>query len=462
MILNFKLKKSYLKLFLGLVAIVQLLIVWQYGIGLSEDSISYKYAAQTLLQQGEMLNVDASKYTHWPPLMPLLIAFLELLSSDLLFLIPVFAFALLLLATYKWSLELKMKLPWKFALVTLIAVNFAVSYTARVLWSDLLFLSLLLFWLLALRKNKLFHVIIGFIILSLLRYAALFFLPLFIYYLYRNTKVKGKFIQYFFAVLISFIPISVWLVYTYSVSGHISGERIFPSTFYPDHYRSAITELGRWIVPAAFPFIFHLLAALLVILLPIWLVKKYPYVILAHLFYAAGFFLSYFLFDMQNPDARLLLPLLPAFVYTLVYFLQKFAREKKYALLSIVLLVACYSVIRGAKNWFEISQGNYGKYATIYWQDIKESNLCKLLEASENQLMSNDAYGVNYLCNQTCFIWPKDRHFSSENLPQKGTFISFRQQDPYRLYTSTAILSVYKTDTLKINEKWILLGLEAY
>lgn len=404
-----------------------------------------------------MLNVDGSVFVHWPPLIPIMIAGLLLISKKLLILIPLMSSLLFSWAIYIWVKELKLNIYFQLLALCLSIFNFAISYTSPMLWSDLLFLGTLLLWIFSMRKNHLKFVLFGFIAMSFMRYSGLFFLPLLLFYFYK----RGKFKESIASLILCLFPISLWLIYTYSTTGEISGNRIFPSEFYTEHLKAALLELGRWVFPAQFPFVFHIVGAALVLFLPLWLVRSYSYVILAHLSYALAFIATYLLFDMQEPDARLLLPLVPAFIFSLILLLKKSTKKKTYWLMVLLLLVSSYSIARGCKNWFNVANGEYGKYQTEDWDFIRNSNLCDLVSQKET-LISNDAYGVNHLCDKTCLIWPKDRHFTSKNHPEKGTFIWFRQQDPYRIYTATAILSVYKTDTVEVNEDWILMNLEAY
>lgn len=445
----------------GCLASIPLLLLLKWDIGLSEDSISYHYAAQSFLKQGQFLNVDGSSFAHWPPLMPLLLSLLLLFSEKLLFLLPSLATILSVSAVYFWAKELKLKAYLSLLLLLLFTFHFAVVYAAPMLWSDLLFLGLLLYFLLALRKRKIFPVLCLFISMSLLRYAALFFLPVLLVFLYKNyKKEKIKAIGF---LLLALLPILLWLAYTFKNTGHFSGERIFPAELFQEHLKASIRELGRWLIPAKMPFLFHILSALAILLLPIWLAKNFPNVILAHLCYAAGFLSSYFLFDMQEPDARLLLALLPAFLLSLMLYLQKSIAEKKKLKILLLLLICGYSLARGGKLFSENLNGQYGKYNLAFWQDLKSSDLCdSIAELPTSQLMSNDVFALNYFCEKEAFIWPKDRHFKSENLPDSGYFIWFRTPDPYRLYAHTAILAVYKSDTLELEDKWIILQLEKH
>ncbi|MEX0811276.1 MAG: hypothetical protein WD048_03600 [Chitinophagales bacterium] len=457
-------KNIYSKIIITAISGIYLYILLVFGIGLSEDAVSYCYAAQTFTEQVFMKNIDGSAFVHWPPLMPFLIGILSLLSEKLLLLLPLLSIVLTLWACILWANKLLKNRGLRLLLLILFAFNFALVYTAPMLWSDLLFLALFLFWLYALDEKNTKRVILLFVLMSLLRYAALFFLPLLLLYLYRNYSRAKGFRSFAQSILYSIAPIALWLTYTYLQSGHISGARMFPAEYFADNSEAIASELGKWVLPAGSPYFIHVLATAFVLILPLWLIRAYQYVILAHLTYAAGIIISYFLFDMQAPDARLLLPLVPAFLFAMLLLIEQTVQQKKHVFLAILLLWCSYSVIRGGKLLLQQINGDFGKYNRGLWQEAQSKKLCTDIATYEDKLLiSNDAYGLNYLCNKEAMIWPKDIYFlKADSLPDKGIFIWIRQKDPYQLYTPSAILSVYKSDTLLLRDNWILMQLEKH
>lgn len=411
-----------------------------------------------------MLNVDGTPFVHWPPLFPLLLLPLLLIGYQTLFLLPLLSTGLLIWSWNKWITQLQLPDLLKGLGLLILLLHFAVSYTAPMLWTDLLFLAVLLFWLREMQLKEWKKAVFLFMILTLLRYAALFFIPLWIYFLWKNFKTNR--LSGLANFLLSLLPISGWLLHTYYASGTISGDRAFPAEYFGDNIAALIEVTGRWIFPAQFPFFFHVCGFLLLLLLPIWLMRQYPYVILAHLSYALGLLSSYFLFDFQEPDARLALPLLPAFLLSVLLLFKKYRAKGKQFLLLLLLCWAIYSIGRGAKAWISYLQGEQGKYNQTYWTTLEQSDLCAAIEehkASESQvLLSNDAHGLVQICNQTAIIWPKDIYHLPRQLPGSGLFIWFNKKDIYQLYAPTAILSVYDTDTLLQKDKYLLMRVEKH
>lgn len=454
----------YFKLFLICTTGIFTVLLLKYNPGLSEDSISYLYAAKGLISNGSLVNIDGSPFVHWPPLMPILTAVLLLAGEKSLLLLPLFSILLSLIAFWKLTEKISVQNRTRLIVLFVFALHFAFVYSAPMLWSDLLFLALLMFFLSAIKENKSFPVAALFVLMSLLRYAGLFFLPILILYFFRNQKSTQSLKYRIILIIISLLPISSWLLYTYLVSGHLSGSRIFPAEYFNDNLQAILSELGMWLIPSMAPYPLKVIAAIFIFILPIWLIRKYTYFLWAHLSYGIGLIGTYFLFDMQHPDARLLLPLLPGFLLSVAILYEKSFEHKKTIALAILFLWTAYSALRGGKLLVEQFDGELGKYNSAYWQKLKNSNLCTSINSvQENRiLISNDAHGVNYLCDKESISWPKDIHFTSDHLPKRGIFIWFRQQDPYRLYTSTAILSVYRTDTIIENENWILLDLDRY
>jgi len=233
----------------------------QYGPGTTHDSAAYMYAAQSFLKgEGFQYFGYPSPFIQWPPLYPFLLALGELagLASGLASTIMnSLAFALTVFIAGRWML-LKFKNIW-FAIggTLLLLLSVPLLQVAGYLWTEILFV---LFFLLIYLELECFfrHGNYGPLALAALfsalacmdRYAGVTIVAATcLFLLFSKKGILNGIMNAAFYGAISILPMGVWVIRNYIVSGTLLGVRL-PSTFPLGlNIKRSLYSIYTWVQP---------------------------------------------------------------------------------------------------------------------------------------------------------------------------------------------------------------------
>ena len=123
-------------------AFVLWLSISKYGLGVSTDSVEYMFTGQNLAQGNGLISYDNSAYYYWPPLYPLLIAFLNIFGVSIFAAAHIIQFAGFALIAY-FSSRLFLKIfdfPFAFIAAFLLDTSAVVVSSFHMVGTDYLFL----------------------------------------------------------------------------------------------------------------------------------------------------------------------------------------------------------------------------------------------------------------------------------------------------------------------------------
>ena len=184
----------------------------RYGPGMSPDSVSYLSAAQSFKTSGVFLGVDGLPLTNWPPLYPFL---LSLVNGAILN-----QLALVMCAFLIWMLL--QQAHHRTLLTTIAVVSLPMLKLSSMVWSEPLFLCLLLGVLLALKaynnvRSTKWLMTIGVLLalLCLQRYVGLFFAATLLLLALRHRQFKLS-----VTVVMALLPLVAWFMRNHAVKSN--------------------------------------------------------------------------------------------------------------------------------------------------------------------------------------------------------------------------------------------------
>jgi hypothetical protein len=260
---------------------------YSYGPRFTYDSINYIYAGHALIEKGEFLRPFEQPYIEWPPLYPMLIAFLDVLPGNLLHKI-LFIQAFIVGITVGLSIRLaynRIKEPFVFiAFCTAIIFSTPLLVVNHFVWSESLFclltviqLSLLVQYIQQPRPLSLIDLMLAGMLLCLQRHVGIFFIigtGIAIWLYPAEISFNKRLQRGVLYGLVSLIPLLLWWARNYLVKGQIMNdysETIF-SVGIVEHFLAFHQVLTAWFLPNKLPV---LLRIGLLYIIVIWLVIYY-------------------------------------------------------------------------------------------------------------------------------------------------------------------------------------------
>jgi len=269
-LIHFGIQVKYRNLFklivLGLLGFtgvgIILLITSRYGAGLTPDSAAYISAARNLAEGNGFLTYNGLHLVVQPPLYSIILAVIKKITlvdpqtsagylNAFLFGLIIYLSGILLLRYLK-----------SFVLILLGTVSVLISYAlvqaSLMALSELLFIFLLLLFLYSFGTYQAKRDFISFFVFSasaalacLTRYTGIVMIllgVLGIFFFTRNTK-KEKFWHSVIFLLISVLPISVWVIRNYFISGTLVGLRAASSYTLFENLRFFYNTVFPWYLP---------------------------------------------------------------------------------------------------------------------------------------------------------------------------------------------------------------------
>jgi hypothetical protein len=408
--------------------IVYLLSVYKFGLGVTDDSVNYLSAANTL--PGHILKVDGTPFIEWPPLYPLILSLYKLTGISIVnftAIVQGIVFVLNLIITGRLLQPVLRSRYIYFIAILSLLFSTPLLETHIFVWSEGIFILLLLLSLSVMVKyletdRRIYF--ISFVLLSLLmclqRKTGLFFTINFGIALMVFIKNKTFLKKSFYTILYMFIamaPFMLWTFRRYKVSG-----RVFDLAFLkPDRIFSNLKDLGdvisSWVLPDEIPLsarmmIFIIAAVALSIYLarsPIVFRELFdPMLIKVCFILLAGYLILlpvvFIYIQGQKIDDRVLSPVYIIILMFVFLFTDRIISQKaetgilKRGILLVITLSLFYPAIRSIHYIKKLNDDGPGGYNSAY---LRNSPMIQWLGMNETTrpIMTNNVYVLNYYLN---------------------------------------------------------------
>jgi len=233
----------------------------KYGPGMTHDSAAYMYAAQSLLEgKGFQYFGYPSPFIQWPPLYPILLALGKLTGLDYgaaATLINSLALAFTVFLTGRWMLEKFKHSAFAVVGTFLLFVSVPLLQVSKFMWSEAVFTLLFILFYIEfecfMRHGRYGSLALAALFSALAcvdRYAGVTIVAAAALFLLFTHKSKGrKIVDMAFYGLFSAMPMSIWVLRNYIVSGTLLGVRL-PSTYTLKlNIRRTLESVYSWVQP---------------------------------------------------------------------------------------------------------------------------------------------------------------------------------------------------------------------
>ncbi len=428
--------------------------VYPFGIGISEDTVSYLSAAESLHDSGKMLGIDGNPMTAWTPLFPLLIYLLKLLPVRIENSLLVFNLITFLLTLWtSWLLIRLVIHSFFFRCVTMTALvfSFTLLQVFTTALSESLFLLLInLFLLICLKineaeqkENKRYLLLLFFTLLAtamLQRFAGIFLIPVAVVILYYNKYHRTVFNTGL--LFISGFPLAFWLFRNWKVTGTLTGLRPAGNELFEKNIMVLSDTITSWFLPIQLPISLRLFAGSLLILFILFYLfqhqsKSVFLLCITTVSYISILCIAYWFTSFEEPRDRLLSPVfIPLFILLfsgLDFFTQKLNLKK--IIIPLVLLWLFYPAARTLKHLHRWHDEGVEVYNHVMWKDNEMLSYLKENELS-GKIISNDAHAIYFFTGLHATPVPKSIYHDVDILNEikAGSYIVWWEGDRYSLH----------------------------
>ncbi len=393
--------------------IIIIVIYWfsttSYGMGVSPDSVCYLLTAESFSRYTSFF-IDGHLQTHWPPGYPFVLGALckSIQTDSLLICARILNLLLLLLIAFSFR-HILIKLSFgpvesyifSFAFV----LSHAVIFSSLMVWSEILFLWLLLcsyfFWLKFRSTNRIFYIILlGFFLglMFMVRYAALGIIGAYvILIILQQNNVKEKIRQLVIVLLPSSMIILSWIFFVLNyhinaVDRHLSWH---PANI--DQYIWGIKSILMWFLPFREKYVFIIILILAGFIFAWLFIRERKKIVPCHahqfkqlrewiiisVVYFLFIWVTVHFFDpLTDFNGRILLPVFPFIYLTLLWFSIKCIRRPylAYLLAGLMILSGLRSAVFHYQNGYAFSGKDFEKSV---------SALIPVIQNSHHKIISN-------------------------------------------------------------------------
>ncbi len=373
-------------------------IIWMFtrhsGIGISPDSVYYSIAAESLRQQGTLTDFNHHPVVEFPALYPLFLASLQLVSGQsLLTIAPVLnalLFAIILLLS-GWMMEqfsFRGRLL-KIGILSILVFSPSLLELYSMLWSETVFILLLLLFFIALRRYLLSPTLQNICaaacfaaLACVTRFAGVTFIMTGILLLFyqRNVLLRTKFVHAWLFSGISSSLLLCNLLRNHLVGGSLTGFRERAIRTVADNFHGMGLVLGDWL-----PFLkgYETWASAITIIL-LTSFTAYSVIILrrrkdlsAYPSIAAVFFVLYALFMIASASLtryeafsnRLLSPLFIPMIWVMGSWVNRLIKRKWMVLAAVAIFVSFqyYQLMADYETWDGVKDAGVPGYTEDQW-----------------------------------------------------------------------------------------------
>lgn len=416
-----------LLLFSLLGAVIILITTNKYGIGLTNDSLTYIISSQNFSQTFTFLNFEGSNFVEQPPLYPFVLVLLNIIPVNLYYCITIFnalLYGLLIFIAGKLIFRLTNNI--KLSIITGILVIF--SYTLFsiyiVAWSESIFIFLIaLFLYFAVKygkdQKKSDLIILSLIIClcTLTRYIGISVTIAYLLYLLINqNKFKNPKLV-FGAIVLSCIPLIIILMINYTQTQTFFGNRL-PSRFtLGDNISLTFLIISNWVIPYSDIAGFVSAATIAVTQRINNFYSKYlnnVFVIFSFVFLSLTIIISSTV-AIDTLSYRLLSPVyLPLIIFFVAYVLSKLVNNKTAKVIFYIYL-GCFVMFNTVKifNKIQDSIKNGIGYNSV---EIRENKLINYIKENPTDLVtySNFAELLTLFGEKDVKLTPKEFQYNSD------------------------------------------------
>ncbi len=432
----------FLPLIFALVSAMLLVFATQkYGIGVSPDSVAYISTAKNLLAGNGLTTYLNTPMVLWPPFYPLVLALVGAAGmnvSTAAIWINMISFGLLVFLTMVW---LRQRLKSPFLLITAgltLVVAIPLWGTFVFAWSEPLFICLALIFILLLEKaikdSGYLWLIASAGVASvclLTRYIGFTVVIVGLIFLWSHKfpSLIQKLIYVASFLLISCVPMALWLARNYRLTSTLTGPRGTNTFRLIQNLRDGMDSLIGWFFPVGLiPNILRVTGGILLLLmlvsiavtivrLPLFYERIWQnpetrtarMMVCFVLVYAFSIAILTSIIEADTLDDRLLSPIFPFTILILFYALDRIWREPMRPevlrvwrlapglLLGICVTLMLLSTARDIRYFLNNGAGRWG-FSTTQW---RESKLIRYLadQVTETTIYSNEADAIYYLDN---------------------------------------------------------------
>lgn len=342
---------------------------------MSPDSVTYLSAAQSFETNRSFIGVDGLPLTNWPPLYPIL---LSVVNGALLNQLSLIVSAFLI-----WNLL--QNVHHRTLLTTVAVLSFPLLKLSSMIWSELVFISLLLALLAVLKRNNalqsnnwLFAIWLLIVFLCLQRYVGVFFAITLLCMALRYRQYKLSVV-----VLLGLLPLAGWFIRNHLVKSNTPFD-----TFV--HWDNGYQNLKLCIEALSFPptwaSVLPWIIWLLTILIAAWFIvdtiRKPHFTWHSYLKVASLVYLLVVLhWSLLAPIelARYMLPLFPLVILMLHVSLSRYGW-----ILWILLAINLVILLWQTQNWIKEGAGGYSRHD---WKRLPVKEV--VLSLPDDSYMSN-------------------------------------------------------------------------
>jgi hypothetical protein len=421
-----------------------------YGLTLSCDSANYLSVAQSLSQGNGFNQFDDFPFLNTAPLYPILLMPAYLLGiNPVLYatilngicLIGATATAVMLFQRFSKPAWFPLGIPALFFPFWVFTLN-AVALLSEIAFI-FIFLTFIIHFYDALQgKNELRKSAILLAILLLLRFAGFLFVPAIIFLLYQHKQHSIK--QKIEFVLIAFIPVGLWLLRNFLLSGSGFGEHQISEKFSLLAIGGNMNELTKMGLQSPMKMIIGILAILAYIIAAYEIFRKQVQTQLEHLlqilFYLISSYILLLFFQNNLPITQiprfLSIVWLPMTIFWLLVF-QVWLLEhvyKKWLVRSISIFILAFGLFQlggviGKSVIFHFK--GTGVYSSKKWEDIPMNELQTLIGTNAKIISNHPDFiwlQTGIKAKHAQFINEDSNQFKSRT-EQANTLIWFYQTD---------------------------------
>jgi|GEM_PF-4068592 len=435
-----------------------------YGVGLGPDSISYLSAGHQLWEQNGFYIYSGRLFVHWPPLFPVILAFITSLPVDETLLLRLLqslthgGIAALTFSLIRSEWSSGRSLLWVVFLFSV--AQWPVLYLTKELYAGGLFLlfSLALAysfnrWISHLDHTHVWGIILFLSLAMLQRYIGVtlwFTVAILLFLSYRHRFSISSYIH---VLGIPATFLGIWLFRNQIITGTLTGERSQPFIGLLDNAMGGIVVLSKLLLPHAIPDLIRVVILSLMLVFLIWMITKYPLsdrlkgnalFQFSTLFSGTYLVVLWMVSSSGASDAmsfRLIAPIFPFLIISLFLVIDDLLSASENILFKIFFLTG-FVLIVSYHAYFSFNLTRYateygaGGFNTRVWHESETMDWVKE-NASNAEFISNASDGIyaftRYKTRSTPFRYQTNTSYYSRRYA--GSYLVwFEEIDRQNLY----------------------------
>jgi len=395
-----------------------LFLTYPFKLGLTADSISYIFVAESIAKGDGVVNENGILINHWPPFYSIILAIISKVTQLNIPFSALYFNAFLIFTLpyiyYKIVKTVNLKITYQILFPVIIVVSFA-ALRHRYLLTEALFLTLLLlalfFFLKWIKHDKTKYLVLSGVLSGLLiltRYAGVGFVFGFCIYLFfiQPETLKYKFKTLCIYLLCSLFLLLIWLFYSSNIDGPKNIREFQSHIISWSQLVSIFKVIGSWLISnkisaIAFILLFAVSAFTSKINVLFQLIKSNILNNRKYISIIAILFLSYIIFiiialsffDSRIPISNRIFSCLYPLLLILIALIFNFSMQEKRLnkLVLIGFLIIFFSSVYVSKPTWENHFNNGAGYTSKAW---KNSEIIKFIKNSKTLNVYSNGHDI--------------------------------------------------------------------